>query len=130
MFSALDPISEVATGVKSVMTIQSRATQDRRSLSRVISRLDCQFTYEGVSHKAVMVDFSLKGALLSAKFMPPVGSTISVTVLSPISKKNLVFSATVIRGSWVSTDHGKSGRFGIRFDFSNAEFIALIAKRS
>ena len=45
------------------MAIRNRARQDRRNLSRVIVRLDCQFTHEGVTHKAVMVDLSLKGAL-------------------------------------------------------------------
>ncbi len=94
------------------------------------ARLDCQFTFEGVSHKAVIIDISLKGAFFSARFLPPNGSTICVSLPSPASKKDLAFNGTVIRGTWAMSDHGKLGRFGIRFGFANADLITLINKLS
>jgi hypothetical protein len=108
------------------MAIRNRATQDRRNLSRVILRLDCQFTHEGVTHKAVIVDFSLKGAYFSAVFLPPNGSIITVTLNSPSTTKAIVFDGTVLRGTWVMSDHGKRGRFGIRFTYASVDLIALI----
>jgi hypothetical protein len=108
------------------MTIRSRATQDRRDMSRVIVLVDCQITHEGVIHKAVMVDLSLKGAHFSATFLPPNGSTISVTLNSPVTQKPLAFDGTVIRGTWVMSDQGKRGRFGIRLVSAPAGLIPLI----
>ena len=110
------------------MAIQSRATQDLRNISRVVVRLDCQFTHEGVTHKAVIVDLSLKGAFFSAAFLPPKDSTITVTLNSPVTQKALVFDGTVIRGTWVMSDHGKRGRFGIRFTYAPFDLIALITR--
>jgi len=110
------------------MAIQNRATQDRRNLSRVIVLLDCQFTHEGVKHKAVIVDLSLKGALFSAAVLPPNGSIITITLNSPGTSKALVFDGTVLRGTWLMTDHGKRGRFGIRFARTPIDLIAMIVK--
>jgi hypothetical protein len=110
------------------MAIRSRATQDLRNTSRVIVRLDCQFSHEGVTHKAVIVDLSLKGAFLSAAFLPPNGSIITVTLNSPVTQKKLVFDGTVLRGTRVMSDHGKRGRFGIRFSYAPVNLIPLISK--
>jgi hypothetical protein len=109
------------------MGIRSRATQDRRKISRMIVRLDCEFTHEGVTHKAVMVDLSLKGAFFSATFMPPQNSTVTVTLNSPVTRKPLVFDGKVIRGTWAMSDHGKRGRFGINFTYAPAGLIALMS---
>jgi hypothetical protein len=112
------------------MDIRNHTTQDRRNLSRVILLLDCQFTHEGVTHKAVMVDLSLKGAYFSADFLPPKGSIITVTLSSPVTKKTLVFDGTVLRGTWASSDHGKRGRFGIRFSYAPVDLIALLTGKA
>ena len=98
-----------------IMAIRSCAMHDRRNLSRVIVCLDCQFTFEGATHEAVMVDLSVKGAFLSAAFLPPQSSIITVTLNSPVTNKPLVFGGKVIRGTWAMSDHGKRGRFGITF---------------
>jgi hypothetical protein len=111
-----------------MLAIHSRATQDRRKISRVIARLDCQFTYEGITHKAVMVDLSLKGAFFSAAFLPPKDSHITVTLNSPATRKPLVFDGTITRGTWAMSDHGKLARFGIHFRYAPADLIALIGK--
>ena len=112
------------------MSIPNCATQDRRNLSRVIVRLDCHFTLEGVTHKAVIVDLSVKGACLSADFLPPNGSIITVTLNSPGTQKALVFDGTVLRGDWVMSDHGKRGRFGMRLANVPIDLIVLISKAS
>ncbi|HTY64967.1 MAG TPA: PilZ domain-containing protein [Acidobacteriota bacterium] len=108
------------------MTVRSRATQDRRNISRMIVRMDCHFTHEGVTYKAVMVDLSLKGAFFSATFLPPKNSLITVNLVSPAIKKPLVFDGTVIRGTWAMSDHGKCSRFGISFRYAPADLIALL----
>lgn len=108
------------------MAIRSRAIQDRRNLSRIIVRLDCQFVHEGKIYEAVMVDLSLKGAYLSSDFLPPNKSTITVRVKSPETSKLLVLDGTVVRGTWVMSEHGKRGRFGIRFSFGSVDLISLM----
>jgi hypothetical protein len=110
------------------MTMHGRVAQDRRNVSRVMARLDCSFTFDGVVHKAVIVDLSLKGAFFSAKILPPNGSTVSFTIPPPAVKKELVFTGTVIRGTWVTSDHGKLGRFGIRFGAHSTDLLKLISK--
>jgi hypothetical protein len=91
-----------------------------------MARLDCHFTYGGVSQKAVIVNLSLKGAFLSAKALPPNGTTISVVMTPPVVKKEIMFSGTVTRGTWASSEQGKIGRFGIRFGALPLDLFALI----
>ncbi len=110
------------------MAIRSRATQDRRGISRVIARMDCQFVHEGVSRDAVIVDFSLKGAFLSSKYLPPKGAHVTVTVQPPHVKKALVLEGKVIRGNQGMSEYGEMGRFGIQFSHSSLDLIELINK--
>ena len=110
------------------MTIQTRVSQDRRNISRVMSRLDCHFTFEGKRHEAVIINLSMKGAFLSSPAMPPNGSNIIVEIRQPGVKKDLVFDGTVLRGTWVNSDHGKLGRFGIRVANAPIGLLALISK--
>ena len=112
------------------MAIRGRATQDRRYLSRAIVLIDCQFTHEGVTHKAVMVDLSLKGAYFSADFLPPKGSIITVALNLPVTEKKLVFDGTVLRGAWAMSDHGNRSRFGIRFSYTPVDLIALLTGKA
>lgn len=112
------------------MAIRSRATQDRRNLSRLIVLVECQFKHEGVTHKAVMIDLSLKGAYFSAGFLPPKDSIITVTLNSPVTKKKLVFEGTVLRGTWAMSDHGKRGRFGIRFSYAPVDLITFLTGKA
>jgi hypothetical protein len=108
------------------MTIKSRVSQDRRNTSRVMARLDCHFTYESASQKAVIVNLSLKGAFISAKVLPPTGETITVTLSPPAVKKEIIFSGTVTRGTWANSEQGKISRFGIRFGTLPLDLIVLI----
>ena len=109
------------------MAIRSCAMHDRRNLSRVIVCLNCQFTHEGVTHEAVMVDLSLKGAFFSATFLPPNGSIITFTLNAPVTNKPLVFTGKVLRGTWAMSDHGKRGRFGITFVNAPVGLIGLMS---
>jgi hypothetical protein len=110
------------------MVIRSRATQDRRGISRLIARLDCEFIYEGVGHKAVLVDLSLRGAFLSSKYLPPKGGHVTVTLQPPHVKKTLTLDGKVIRGGWGMSEHGELSRFGIQFSHSPSDLIELIGK--
>ncbi len=108
--------------------ISSRVTQDRRANSRVMVRLDCQCTFNGVNYPAVIVDLSLKGAFLSAKFLPPVGSAVTVTLQTPHLRRDLTVEGSVARGTRVMTEHGEQGRFGIRFNNTPLDLVVLINK--
>ena len=110
------------------MSIQTRVSQDRRNTSRVMARVDCHFSFEGNRHPATIIDLSLKGAFLSSSCLPPNGSNIVVEIQQPGVKKDLVFDGTVTRGTWVTSDHGKRGRFGIRFGNAPIGLLALISK--
>ncbi len=110
------------------MAIQSRVSQDRRNTSRVMARLDCHFKHEGNSYEAVIVDLSIKGAFLSAKILPPNGSVVTVDMQPPAVKRPLSFKGVVIRGTWGMSEHGKLGRFGIRFSDTPLDLLTLIAK--
>ena len=93
-----------------------------------MARLDCCFKSGGTRHDAVIVDLSLKGAYLSSEFLPSSGSTITVVIQPPAVKKTLSFDGTVLRGTWVMTEHGKRGRFGVRFAGTSPDLLTLIGK--
>jgi hypothetical protein len=110
------------------VVITSRVTQDRRQISRVTTRLNCEFVYEEKRYDAVIINLSLKGAFLSSKFLPPNGGAIKITLVSPSTKKNILLDGIVVRGNWIVSDHGKSGMFGIRFSRNFIELIEIIGK--
>jgi hypothetical protein len=128
MFYWLTPIRQVYTSEDAKMTSGSRVTQDRRNTSRVMARIECFFTSGKTRHSAVIVDLSLKGAFLSSKFLPENGSSITVEIQPPAVKKALSFDGTVLRGTWVMSEQGKLGRFGIRFASNNPDLLILITK--
>jgi hypothetical protein len=108
--------------------LASRVTQDRRNLSRVAARLSCLYTYEGVSQPAVLLDLSLRGALLSSKSMPPINETISITLKPPTSEEVLKLEGMVVRGGWGISDHGAVGKFGVRFNRTPPQLLTLIGR--
>ena len=110
------------------MGASSRVLRDQRNISRVCTRFSCHFTCDGVDHEAVVINLSINGALLSSKFMPPVGSRILLSLKLPKSKETLTLDAKVIRGGWGTSDHGAIGKFGLRFAFIPHELITLIPK--
>jgi hypothetical protein len=128
MFSNFAPIKQLDTGEDDSMTIQTRVSQDRRNVSRVMSRLDCHFTFEGKRHEAVIINLSMKGAFVSSPFLPSNGSNIMVEIRQPGVKKDLIFDGTVTRGTLVNSDHGMLGRFGIRVGNAPIGLLALISK--
>jgi hypothetical protein len=127
MFSEMPPIKRYVRGNRH-MDIKSRVTQDRRVISRVLARLNCGLTCEGVSHEGVIVDLSLKGAFLSSRWLPPQGSNVASTLQTPLLKKILILEGKVLRGHWIMSDHGKMSRFGIRFSHTPLDLIELINK--
>jgi hypothetical protein len=110
------------------MAIRSRVEQDRRGISRVVTRLDCQITFDGVSRDAVIVDLSLRGAFLSSSFLPPKDGAVTITLKSPISKKVLKLEGKVVRGGWGMSDHGQLSRFGVRFSHAPLDLAEIIRK--
>jgi len=105
-------------------------SQERRTVSRFIVLLDCRFTYSGTNYSAVIVDVSLRGALLSSKFSPPLGSDIIVTLQPHILERELKLSGRVVRGNWGESTLGKFERFGIRFENTPLDLVRLITKLS
>jgi hypothetical protein len=109
-----------------IVPIRCRVTQDQRGLSRITALLPCEFTFEGATHKGVIVDLSLNGAFISSELLPPPKSVITVLLQSRHLKQPVTLHAHVVRGGWGTAEHGKLGRFGIRFDRAAPELIGLL----
>lgn len=90
--------------------------------------LDCHFTVGRTRYNAVVINLSMKGAFLSSPFLPPNGTSLTVEIQHASAKKALVFDGTVIRGTWVNSDHGRLGRFGITFGNAPIGLLALISQ--
>jgi hypothetical protein len=110
------------------MAIKSKNAQDRRINSRVIARLDCTITYEKNSYEAVIVDLSLKSAMLSSKFGPPTGSEITITLQTPHLKNSVLLRGKVLRGAPVMSEHGPMNRYAVRFGRTPPDLIVLLNK--
>ena len=110
------------------MAVTSRVLQDRRNISRISTRFNCRFDYEGVVRDAVVLNLSLKGALLSSRVMPPIDADVTMIMKPPGCKETLKLNGKVIRGGWGVSDHGAIGRFGVRFTTSSADLLTLISK--
>ncbi len=125
MFSFFPPI-KIKQEIKP-LAIKSRVVQDSRKISRVATRMDCQLTQGGNTFDAVIINLSLGGAFISSKNLLPTGSSVTLTLKSPELKNDLKLEGTVLRGDWVMSDHGKLGRFGIRFSHTSLDLIKLIS---
>jgi len=110
------------------VAFSSRVQMDQRAISRVATRFNCHFTYEGVRREAVAINLSIRGAFLSSKFLPPVGSQISVSFKLPELKETMNLDAKVVRGGSGTSDHGAISRFAIRFTYAPSQLITLIPK--
>ncbi len=86
------------------MSLNERVVQDRRRFSRIAALLDCEVKYRGITLKAVIVDLSLNGALLSSKYLPPKGDAVTVFLQSPQLKEPLALESTVVRGAWAMSE--------------------------
>ena len=108
------------------MSIRTRVIQDRRGLSRVTALFPCTFTFEQDTYKAVVVDLSLKGVLLSSGFLPPVGRCVRVSLQNPSTNAPIELSGTVVRGGWCETEDGSRGRFGVHFRSTPSELLPVL----
>ena len=108
-----------------MVTTQSRFTQDKRKMSRLETHLDCHFKIEGTTYKAVILDLSFNGALLSSAYLPPAGSSVSVIIQSEHLKQPLILEGDVKRHSNISGSIGL-GRFGIEISSTPLDLKILI----
>ena len=110
------------------MQVKSRVSQDRRNSSRLIAQLECDLKYKKADYRAVIVDLSSKGALISSPFVPALDDLIEITIRSQHLKKDLNLTGQVLRSTDAMTEHGKRGRFVVRFRESPLDLTLLIGK--
>jgi hypothetical protein len=110
------------------MAMESRAMQDRRNSSRIITGMDCRMEYNHSTYDAVIVDISPKGALISSPCLPPLNGEVKISIKSKHLQKELKLHGNVLRGSEVMTEHGKRGRFSVHFYNSPLDLLVLIGK--
>jgi len=110
------------------MAIRSLVAQDRRRLSRISTRLACRCALSGISRDAVILNLSLNGAYISASFRPPIGSTVTLTLETPVLKNALVLESRVIRVDQVTSQLGVLNRFGVQFNRNRLDLVTLINK--
>ncbi len=75
-----------------------------------------------------MIDISLNGAFLSSTFMPQIGDSVTLKLKLPPHKDSLELPGKVVRGAWAMSDHGKLGRFGLRFSHTPLDIVRFINK--
>jgi len=109
------------------VTIRNRVLQDSRRVSRIGTRLNCRLTEGANEFDAVVLNLSIGGAYLSSKHLPPTGSTVKIALQSPALKKDIILEGYVVRGTWAMSDHGKLGRFGIRFSYTSLDLVRVIS---
>jgi hypothetical protein len=105
--------------------LRARVHQDLRRSSRIIALMDCEIAFNGATHKAIIVNLSTNGALISSKSLPPEGSVISIHISHPNLKGPLTVDALVLSGAWVLPTNEKAGRFRVRFSSNAPELMHL-----
>jgi hypothetical protein len=110
------------------VSVKIRVVQDQRTVSRVLARMDCQCIIGGQSHDAQVINLSLKGAYLSAKFHPPKSSDVEIALKTSLLKKTLILEGKVLRVGMGMSENGNRYRFGVRFHYSPLELTELINK--
>jgi hypothetical protein len=115
-------------GVGKYSAIKKGQVQDRRMHSRVVVRLGCQFTYDGVCRRASIMNISIKGALLSSSFSPPKGAFVTVTVQTPLLEQTLTLEGNVVRLEWDNSDRSGMCRFALVLTHTPLDLLKLISK--
>lgn len=108
------------------MATAEQLIRDRRRFSRVPAQLPCLFTHGTATRPATITDISLGGALLTSEFLPPIGSSVTISLETSQSSIPLTLSATVIHASRRSSKKGDVSRFGVRFGGTATGLMRLI----
>jgi hypothetical protein len=110
------------------MAVAKRVLQDRRNISRSITMMDCHFAHNGTNRAAVILNISLKGALLSSKFAPPAGETITLSFKMPALDQELYLEAKVLRDMNDVWELGSTRKFSVSFKNVNSQLLTLITR--
>ena len=98
--------------------------KDQRSVSRVKANLGCQFSFEGLTHEAYIMNLSLNGAFLWSSFIPPKGSHVVITLKTPLLKNTLTVESEVVRTQGALKDGLDA--FAVRWSHNSLDLIELI----
>jgi len=110
------------------VSVRIRVVQDQRTVSRVLARMDCQCIIGGQSHDAQVINLSLKGAYLSAKFQPSQNAEVKIVLKTSLLKKTLTMEGKILRVGTGMSDNGHKHRFGVRFHYTPPDLAELFNK--
>lgn len=110
------------------MGVQNLVAQDRRQNARIPTCISCRCAFQGVSRDAVILNLSLAGALVSGNLKPSPGSTVTLTLETPLLPKPLVLEGQVTRDDPSASERGILNRFAVRFTRTSVDLLSLIAK--
>jgi len=108
------------------MAIQRHPIQDRRSVSRSATPINCRFTYEGTEYRAFLQDISLSGLSILSRFTPPLNAEVSVNLESPLMSRPLTLKGRVLRRDHKCLDRGAATAFVVVFSQSSPELVRLV----
>ncbi|MBN2241691.1 MAG: PilZ domain-containing protein [Acidobacteria bacterium] len=96
----------------------------------MLELLDCSFTCRDADHHAVMVNLSLKGALLSSRIEAPKGEIIDLHIPSEFTGGMIILKGMVVRSTKTLTDHGPRYKTVVHFNGTPPDLRILLAKLS
>lgn len=104
----------------------NRIIHDKRRFSRLSALLVCEFEFEDIAHRAIIVDMSLNGVLLASKLQPPNESTVTVIFRSPVLRNAFALEGSVLRSNENFSEPGESGTFVVQFACLPPELLKIL----
>ena len=108
------------------MSTYRHVVQDRRSVSRLSTKMECLLKFGGAEHKATLGEVSLENAFLWSTIIPPQSSKISIVLESPLWNARLILDAKVVRHETKFNGMTTRKAFAVRFNNKSSDLIRLI----
>lgn len=103
--------------------------RDRRSNSRINTKILCRVEWGRESRDASLLDLSLTGALIAAHSGPPRGSRVTLHLQVSEVGRPVSLTGSVVRGGSYRDDPGSANRYGIRFDGISPDVLRVMSAK-
>ena len=109
---------------------RNQSTQDRRAHWRLQTFLPCKIRVGDDIEKGFVLEVAANSAFVSSRFVPQVGSPVSISLQLPESSTTLSLHGHVVRSVRGISDHGEIGRFVLQLNRISPDSMLLIKKLS
>ncbi len=100
--------------------------QDRRAAPRITTAMDCQLIFEGMLHRAFLLEISMKGALVLTRLQLPNDSEVLVQIDARTPLGSLTLTGKTMQRDPSEGERSLIKRLVVKFNHGSQELIEFM----